>query len=728
MTTPDDFWYPPWEYDFLCVPGETVPLTITITPPFNQLNDTYNFTLKVYIEDNPSAYDEENLSVIVRQKAGFEWLQWNQWNPPPGGEFKALPPSIVSIRFALINTGNGFDRFLIQGEIRPSEAGWTMEIVSGVDMNGFTPELPPDPWKKSPHFIDVKVTIPPKARAGVTAQVTVNATSMFNVSLKMPPAFASVTSLQHFNFQVYRNSPDYWPVLPGSEVEFQLKINNSGNGWDTFTIRPIWDTELNPGFIASANPGNIDIDAMTTATVQYIVKVPDSVAKKTYFFTAEIKSSSPELAPVTLYFAVDVGQYYRVKLDSPDPTAVKTIPGGNLEFEVKVHNTGNGLDSIVIKDIEGAPSGWLTYTEPPEVKLLQHQEETVKVTVIVPSHFEEAPIGFHKLTVPADSLRSDAQAELDLLIEIVQFYRIEWLFQGEEITSPNRPVYWPGVGYPVRAFNPYANNEITITPDLKNYGNGRDMVTLDWYSPDPRVVLSFGYPTITLGPNVTRQIKVNIIVETDIPPGVYGVYINATSEGHGSTSRVMPIDIRIDNIDVRVPPIPMFFDPVRDVVRADLNIDRGLEITFKFKIENNGFVPVSSVLVRVFDNYVDSNGNQVRWNFFNYTTPPIAVGDRFIVGERPFTDRNPPLKWWANRSGNHSLEFWVYHPYQSDTTNDLSRLNVTVSDGPSSLETDDDRDIGWEYPAIILVAVIMSVVVIGVREWIKEIKKPLRPW
>jgi hypothetical protein len=26
------------------------------------------------------------------------------------------------------------------------------------------------------------------------------------------------------------------------------------------------------------------------------------------------------------------------------------------------------------------------------------------------------------------------------------------------------------------------------------------------------------------------------------------------------------------------------------------------------------------------------------------------------------------------------------------------------------------------------VVVIMSVVVIGIREWIKEIKKPLRPW
>ncbi|MCJ2539695.1 MAG: hypothetical protein LN414_00315 [Candidatus Thermoplasmatota archaeon] len=51
-----------------------------------------------------------------------------------------------------------------------------------------------------------------------------------------------------------------------------------------------------------------------------------------------------------------------------------------------------------------------------------------------------------------------------------------------------------------------------------------------------------------------------------------------------------------------------------------------------------------------------------------------------------------------------------------------------MSDGPSSLETDDDRDIGWGYPAFILVVVIMSVVVIGVREWIKEIKKPLRPW
>ena len=44
------------------------------------------------------------------------------------------------------------------------------------------------------------------------------------------------------------------------------------------------------------------------------------------------------------------------------------------------------------------------------------------------------------------------------------------------------------------------------------------------------------------------------------------------------------------------------------------------------------------------------------------------------------------------------------------------------------METNDDWDIGWEYPTIILVVVIMSVVVIGIREWIKEIKKPLRPW
>ena len=202
--------------------------------------------------------------------------------------------------------------------------------------------------------------------------------------------------------------------------------------------------------------------------------------------------------------------------------------------------------------------------------------------------------------------------------------------------------------------------------------------------------------------------------------------MNATSEGPEAVARVLPIDVRVDNIDVMVPPIPTFIDPT-GIARIDLEMEFGLERVFKLKIENTGTYPVNNVLVRVFDNYME-DGEWVQWNFFNFTTPPIAVGDRFIVGERPYSESNPPLTWWANRSGEHMLEFRVYLPYQSDTTNDVAKLNIAVRGEPPPVENNGDRKIGWEYPALLLAGVIMSVVVIGVREWIREIKKPLRPW
>ncbi|MCK5251365.1 MAG: hypothetical protein KAQ96_00390, partial [Thermoplasmata archaeon] len=449
--------------------------------------------------------------------------------------------------------------------------------------------------------------------------------------------------------------------------------------------------------------------------------------KKTYFFTVEIESFSPELSPVTKSFAVEVGQYFAIEME-PSINRASTVPGGSLEFDVTVRNTGNGLDSIVIQDILGAPATWLTYTQPPEVTLLQEEEAIIKIIVIIPSTLEEAPIGSYNLTVRAVSSRSEASSELNLIIAITQFYRIEWLYQGEEITNPERPVAQPGSIRPRRSFNPYEKNYIDITLEVKNFGNGGDNVTMSGYSPDPRITVEITPEFTLLFRDQVKFVKVHIEVPEGLLPGVYSVFANASSQDITFTERVVLLDFEIENYDARVPEIPTYIDPdVGDVVRSEVNVLPETNLSFKLKIENNGTRPLSTVTVRVYDNYYENN-ELVTWNFFNFTTPPIAVGDRFIVGERPFTDRNPPLKWWANRSGNHSLEFWVYHPYQSDTTNDLSRLNVTVSDGPSSLETDDDRDIGWEYPAIILVAVIMSVVVIGVREWIKEIKKPLRPW
>ena len=144
------------------------------------------------------------------------------------------------------------------------------------------------------------------------------------------------------------------------------------------------------------------------------------------------------------------------------------------------------------------------------------------------------------------------------------------------------------------------------------------------------------------------------------------------------------------------------------MVRAELSVEPGGNLSFKLKIENNGTRPLSTVVVRVFDNYVDNRGQEVRWNFFNYSTPPIAVGDRFIVGERPYTEKNPPLFWWANISGTHEIEFKVFLNYQSEKDNDISSITVVV----------DEELVGNEPPIpiaylSIIIAVAISVVIVA---------------
>lgn len=261
-------------------------------------------------------------------------------------------------------------------------------------------------------------------------------------------------------------------------------------------------------------------------------------------------------------------------------------------------------------------------------------------------------------------------------------YRIEWVYQGEDLTSPSEPVAPPGAVRPRRSFNPYEATSIEITMELKNYGDGGDNVSLEGYSADSRVFVSVIPQYTYMQKDQSKFIKVTIDVLEDLPVGIYAIFVNASSEDPGFVTRVVPLDFQIDNYDAKVPPYPTFVDPqVGDVVRSELVLPRGSNFSFKLKVENNGTRPLTGVTVRVFDAY-KTGPITTRWNIFNFTTPPIAVGDRFIVGEPPFRANNPPITWWSNVSGNHVLEFRVIYEHQSETDNDYSSVNIRVTRPP----------------------------------------------
>ena len=680
--------------------GEIANLSLQVTPGLNQLNMTYWLTVNAFPKKEPTNNESHSVGVVIPQKAAFEI---SVFNPPPYGIYRAIPPSTVTIRFALYNSGNGMDKFLIQGESSRSQAGWKLSFVSGIDEYGFTENITADPTRRNPYFIDVKIPIPAGERADVTCQVTVNATSMYNQTKQMPPAFVQIEALQYYNFQVFINGLDEKEGTPGEQIEFQLRIQNLGNGWDEFSVQPIWDEGLNPGFIASANPRTINVDSNTSEIVQYIVKVPVNAPKKNYFFTAEILSRSPELTPVTKSFSVIVGQYFAIELSSAIPK-MSTIPGGILDYEVNVHNAGNGLDSITIK-LDNVPPGWLTYIQPPEVSLLQEQESIIQIRIIVPSRFEEAPIGSYNLTVKADSSRSTAQDIFEIQLDITQFYRIEWIYQDLPITDPDAPIAQQGIIKPRRSFNPHEKESIDITLEIKNYGNGDDNITMDGYSPDPRIIVTVTPLHTQLLRDQVKFVKVTVRVPDVLPPGVYNLFVNSSSQDPSFVQRVVPLDFEVFNYDALVPPIPTFIDPARgDVVRAELTVSPGQNLTFKLKIENNGTKPMSTVLLKVFDNYV-KDGEPVRWNFYNITTVPIAVGDRFIIGDRG----NEPLFWWSNVSGTHVLEFKAFYDHQANVGNDVAKINITVEKKAGG------RSVFGEDPILfgLIIAVVIAVLIVA---------------
>ena len=261
-------------------------------------------------------------------------------------------------------------------------------------------------------------------------------------------------------------------------------------------------------------------------------------------------------------------------------------------------------------------------------------------------------------------------------------HRIEWVWQGEDLTSPSEPVAPPGAVRPRRAFNPYETTFIEMTMELRNYGDGEDNVSLSGSSNDPRVFVTIEPQHTSLLQGESKYIGVTIDVPEDMPVGVWIVYVNASSEDPGTATRVVPLDFEIYNYDAKVPTYPTFVDPVAgDVVRTELVVPQGSNVSFKLKVENNGTRPLPGVMVMAYETQ-KTGPITTKIKFFDYWTPPIAVSDRFIVGEPPFTTANPPLTWQANVSGLFILEFRIIYEFQSVTDNDHSSVRIKVTKPP----------------------------------------------
>ena len=150
---------------------ETWTLTLVFHLNGTVYADTYEVSLWAIANEDPE--DSAVVAFLVRTPQ-FADVEVEVLNPPPGGTFKGIPPTTMTIRYILYNTGNGADRFKVRVSSSLSYRGWTPTIVNGVHHNRTTDQMAPDPFRRMAYYIDIKVPIPPgrsavkSARSGST--------------------------------------------------------------------------------------------------------------------------------------------------------------------------------------------------------------------------------------------------------------------------------------------------------------------------------------------------------------------------------------------------------------------------------------------------------------------------------------------------------------------------------------------------------------------------------
>jgi hypothetical protein len=226
---------------------------------------------------------------------------------------------------------------------------------------------------------------------------------------------------------------------------------------------------------------------------------------------------------------------------------------------------------------------------------------------------------------------------------------------------------------------------VDITLELKNFGNGDDNVEIWGHSDDPRVLVNTSPVQTLLIRGQNKLVKVHVEVPRGIPPGIYTLNVTAISQDGTTVARVVPLDFEVSKVDVALQPIHTYIETSSHVpeewsltVRPDITVEEHARLVFSLEVTNTGTRELPSVLVRGYDSF-SQNGRTSRLVFFNLTTPPIAAGRGYTINGDPYTSVVELTYWWANVTGNHTIEFVAYSNFQSNTSNDVSKVIVTVT-------------------------------------------------
>jgi uncharacterized repeat protein (TIGR01451 family) len=335
---------------------------------------------------------------------------------------------------------------------------------------------------------------------------------------------------------------------PGGVATFNVTINNIGNILDIFVLNALTFTTW-----VTWSINNDSIGASSFDVVMMTVNIPVGQANQDYIIKVEIRSLGNDSKKVSQDIRLTVNEVFGASLTTEDE-AKEAGQGSRVVYTVTVKNTGNVLENIDIKILEGNYKSWAILSAT-TAQLGEKGTLDITVTVDVPT---DQAAGNYAITLKAE-VRDHTEVTAQLTLTTSVFY-------GVELTTKE----------PKKSGK--ANDIISFNITVKNKGSGNDTFDLSLLDPNSNWLQSFDYDNFELAKDKTRLVRVTLLIDKDALKQDYTISVKAVSDGDTTKTAVMTLTVSVE----RTPALKLEATTTAQTGRP------GMTLVYTFRLTNDG--------------------------------------------------------------------------------------------------------------------------------------------
>jgi len=494
--------------------GGTVNFVVKITPPVNApQGQTDNTTVRGTSSIDITKFDTALLTTRVM---GFASILVD-----PDTLGTTSPGVAVDYSLRAINNGNLVDTVnLSSSHTAPS---WQAQIL---DSTGTTPitRLAVSPFGGTRRFV-LRITPPDTVIAGTEDTTFVRGVSTFNATVK--DSARVITQISGFASLLIE--PDtLGTTLPGVDIAYPLRAINNGNVQDTVNLS---SSHTTPGWTAEIldSTGITPINRLPVppygGTRRLVLRItpPDTVLAGTRdtTFVRGISTYNSTVHDSAQVITV-IGAFASLLVE-PD-TSSNINPGNTINYQLRVINQGNSIDSISLTLTSFHPAGWNTQLldslgSPVNMVILSPYGSLAHIILRVSAPVTAGPNEKDSSIVKGVSSINPSVTDQATVVTLIGIF-------AQIAVEPNSQKS----GLP--------GDTVTYILYVENQGNAQDLIDLSLTSTQGWEITTItdtlgnplpdnngnGKQDVTLLPNDSAWIKVRVV----IPPGTQAGSIDST--------------------------------------------------------------------------------------------------------------------------------------------------------------------------------------------------------